>query len=60
LKISSINPKNVCSSNKNKDQITSSKILINQLKEIQISKNYKTTQKKSLLTQDMKNRELLK
>jgi hypothetical protein len=50
----------VYSSNKNNDQTTSLKILINKLKDIQISKNQKTTQEKNQIAQTMKNKRLLK
>jgi hypothetical protein len=50
----------VYSSNKNKDQTTSLKILINKLKDIQISKNQKITQEKNQIAQTMKNKRLLK
>jgi len=52
--------KDVIFLSKNNDQIISSKILINQIKDIQISKEQKTTHEKQRIIRQMKNKRLLK
>jgi hypothetical protein len=60
LKTFSASKKNVKFFNKNNDQVSSAKILINQIRDIQISKDQKTIQKKQEIIHQMKNKRLLK
>lgn len=60
MKPSSKTPQDVKSLNENNNQNISSKILLKQIKEIQILKHQKTAQKKQGVIHQMKNKGLLK
>jgi len=60
LTTSSIHPKDVKFLKQNKHQNNSSKILIKQIKNIQIFKHQKNTQEKQKILYQMKNKGLLK
>jgi len=60
LKTSTSNQKNVKSSNQKNNAIVSSKVLLKQIKETQITKNQKTTKQKQRIIHQMKNKGFLK